>query len=207
MRVHVSIKTRFKRRIALVLAFALAVQSVSCGTLIHPGRCGQPNSGVLDPEVVILDGLGVLVFVVPGVVAFVVDFADGAIYLPAPRGNPYFPPPGAYPPPPGAYAPPPGAYPPPPGGPPPAGYGPPPAAYGPPPAAAASDATVRGCSRELRRINADQSSLTKDRIAAIVSAYTGRRVQLDTPDVRVIRANNLEDASATLHNVESPPAP
>ncbi|HEX4071554.1 MAG TPA: hypothetical protein VHX68_10300, partial [Planctomycetaceae bacterium] len=96
-----------------MLAFSLAVQSVSCGTLIHPDRCGQPNSGILDPSIVILDGLGVLVFIVPGVVAFVVDFADGAIYLPGPRVNPYFPPPGAYPAPPGAYPPPPGGMPPP----------------------------------------------------------------------------------------------
>ena len=190
MRLHASIKTQMKRRIALVLAFALAVQSVSCGTLIHPDRCGQPNSGILDPSIVILDGLGVLVFVIPGVVAFVVDFVDGAIYLPGPRVNPYFPPPGAYPPPPGAYPPPPGSL--------------PPAAYAPPAAPGPGDPTIRGCSRELTRINTDHSKLTKERIAEIVSAYTGHHVQLDTPEVRVIRANNLQDASATLRNVEGP---
>jgi hypothetical protein len=132
----------------------------------------------------------VLLFVVPGVVAFVVDFADGSVYLPGPRVNPYFPPPGAYPAPPGAYPPPPGSL--------------PPAAYVPPAAPGPGDPTIRGCSRELTRINTDHSKLTKDRIAEIVSAYTGHHVQLDTPEVRVIRANNLEDASATLRNVEGP---
>jgi hypothetical protein len=33
----------------------------------------------------VLDGVGVLVFVVPGLVAFGVDFATGAIYLPSGR--------------------------------------------------------------------------------------------------------------------------
>ena len=190
MRFLAANKMRFKQRIALVLAFALAVQSVSCGTLIHPDRCNQPNSGVLDPSIVILDGLGVLLFVVPGVVAFVVDFADGAVYLPGPRVNPYFaPPPGAYPAPPGAYPPPPGGA---------------PAAYAPPAAPGPGDPTFRGCSRELTRINTKDPKLTKARIAEIISAYTGHHVQLDTPDVRVIRANNLEDASARLRNVDRP---
>ena len=32
-----------------------------------------------------LDGIGVLLFVIPGLVAFIVDFATGAIYLPGGR--------------------------------------------------------------------------------------------------------------------------
>jgi hypothetical protein len=54
----------------------------SCGTLLHPERVGQPAMGRIDPAVAILDGLGLLLFVVPGIVAFIVDFATGAIYLP-----------------------------------------------------------------------------------------------------------------------------
>lgn len=54
----------------------------SCGTLIHPERVGQPRTGRLDTSVVVLDGLGLLLFFVPGVIAFIVDFGSGAIYLP-----------------------------------------------------------------------------------------------------------------------------
>ncbi len=54
----------------------------SCGTIIHPERVGQPHRGRLDVSIVLLDGLGLLCFFIPGVVAFVVDFATGAIYLP-----------------------------------------------------------------------------------------------------------------------------
>lgn len=51
----------------------------SCGTLIYPERRGR-TSGRIDPAVVIMDGLLCLLFIVPGVVAFGVDFATGAIY-------------------------------------------------------------------------------------------------------------------------------
>jgi hypothetical protein len=60
------------------LAFLLA----SCGTILYPERRGQP-AGRLDVGVVVLDGLGLLLFLVPGVIAFAVDFATGAIYLPS----------------------------------------------------------------------------------------------------------------------------
>lgn len=54
----------------------------SCGTIIHPERVGQPRTGKLDLSIVLLDGLGLFFFFIPGVVAFVVDFATGAIFLP-----------------------------------------------------------------------------------------------------------------------------
>src|SRR5262249_27059794 len=53
----------------------------SCGTILYPERRGQP-AGRLDVGVVVLDGIGLLLFLVPGVIAFAVDFATGAIYLP-----------------------------------------------------------------------------------------------------------------------------
>src|SRR5580704_16517756 len=99
---------RTKRPLALILVAAFSLHAASCGTIIHPERWGQARTGPLDPSIVVLDGLGVLLFVIPGVVAFVVDFSSGAIYLPGPSA--YYPaPPGGYPPPP-SY-PPPGAYP------------------------------------------------------------------------------------------------
>jgi hypothetical protein len=59
----------------------MAVFLTSCGTILYPERRGQP-CGRLDVGVVALDGVGLLAFLVPGVIAFVVDFATGAIYLP-----------------------------------------------------------------------------------------------------------------------------
>ncbi len=68
-------------RIAGRLAAGGAVFLASCGTLLYPERHGQPP-GRLDVGVVVLDGIGLLVFLVPGLIAFAVDFATGAIYLP-----------------------------------------------------------------------------------------------------------------------------
>jgi len=59
----------------------------SCGTIIHPERVGQPRTGRLDLSIVLLDGLGLFFFFIPGVVAFVVDFATGAIFLPPGYGD------------------------------------------------------------------------------------------------------------------------
>lgn len=50
--------------------------------MFHPERRGQPHSHHLDWQIVALDGLCLLLFFVPGVIAFAVDFATGAIYLP-----------------------------------------------------------------------------------------------------------------------------
>ena len=64
------------------LAIALfAVPLAGCGTIFWPERRGQP-AGPLDPKVVILDALGLLLFFIPGVIAFAVDFNNGTIYLP-----------------------------------------------------------------------------------------------------------------------------
>src|SRR6185437_15572705 len=53
-----------------------------CGTLFHGERQGQPHSHQIDWGIAALDGLGLLLFFVPGVVAFAVDFYTGTIYLP-----------------------------------------------------------------------------------------------------------------------------
>jgi hypothetical protein len=72
---------RRQARIAGTLTTGLAFFLASCGTILYPERRGQP-AGRLDVGVVALDGLGLLLFLVPGVIAFAVDFATGAIYLP-----------------------------------------------------------------------------------------------------------------------------
>ncbi|MCI0335064.1 MAG: hypothetical protein L0228_17790 [Planctomycetes bacterium] len=53
-----------------------------CGTILYPERRNQPPGGNLDWGIVALDGVGLLLFFIPGVIAFAVDFTTGAIYLP-----------------------------------------------------------------------------------------------------------------------------
>jgi hypothetical protein len=60
---------------------AAGLGAAGCGTIMHPERRGQP-AGPIDWKVVALDGIGLFLFFVPGVIAFAVDFATGAIYLP-----------------------------------------------------------------------------------------------------------------------------
>jgi len=67
--------------ISTVVLIAVILQAFGCGTLIYPERRGQ-TKGDLDPAVVILDGIGILFFIVPVVVAFARDYTTGAIYLP-----------------------------------------------------------------------------------------------------------------------------
>jgi hypothetical protein len=55
-----------------------------CGMIMHPERRNQPPGGGIDWSVFALDTLGLLIFFLPGVIAFAVDFTTGAIYLPAP---------------------------------------------------------------------------------------------------------------------------
>lgn len=78
MEAHVS------RRQFMELSTATVVASVAgCGTILHPERRYQPSSNNLDWGIVALDTLGLLLFFIPGVIAFAVDFTTGAIYLPA----------------------------------------------------------------------------------------------------------------------------
>ena len=58
----------------------MALFSTSCGTLLYPERRGQPR-GVIDPGVLLLDAVGLIFFVVPGLVAFAVDFTASPIYF------------------------------------------------------------------------------------------------------------------------------
>ncbi len=64
-----------------LLSAALVTQLSACGTIFYPERRGQ-LTGEIDPGVAILNGIGLLFYLVPGLVAFGVDFATGAIYLP-----------------------------------------------------------------------------------------------------------------------------
>jgi hypothetical protein len=65
----------------MALCVVLVFQIAACGTLIHPERRGQ-TGGRIDPAIAILDGVGLLLFIIPGLVAYAIDFSTGAIYLP-----------------------------------------------------------------------------------------------------------------------------
>lgn len=54
-----------------------------CGSILYPERIGQPRGGPIDWKVVALDGVGLMLFFVPGIVAFAVDFYNGTIFLPS----------------------------------------------------------------------------------------------------------------------------
>ena len=69
------------RGTSLFIAVAVLFCTTSCGTIMHPERRGQ-SAGRIDVGVALLDGIGLLFFFVPGVIAFAVDFSTGAIYLP-----------------------------------------------------------------------------------------------------------------------------
>lgn len=69
------------RVIGGVLAVSLLTQLSACGTLFFPDRRGQIE-GRIDPLVAALDAVGILFYVIPGLIAFGIDFATGAIYLP-----------------------------------------------------------------------------------------------------------------------------
>jgi len=74
----------------IFICAVLMVQLMGCGTILYPERKGQ-NSGKIDTGVAVLDGIGLLLFVIPGIIAFVVDFYNGTIYLPGTsRGGPLF---------------------------------------------------------------------------------------------------------------------
>lgn len=70
--------------IIMGISFGLVAQLTACGTILHPERKGQ-RSGSIDPKIAIFDAIGLLFFLIPGVIAFAVDFSNGTIYLPGGR--------------------------------------------------------------------------------------------------------------------------
>lgn len=69
------------RVIASLLAATLLSQLAACGTLFYPDRRGQID-GKIDPAVAAMNAIGILFYVIPGLIAFAIDFTTGAIYLP-----------------------------------------------------------------------------------------------------------------------------
>jgi hypothetical protein len=66
----------------LLICAAFTMQLIGCGTLMYPERRGQ-RGGSIDAGVAVLDGIGLLFGIIPGVIAYAVDFSNGTIYLPS----------------------------------------------------------------------------------------------------------------------------
>jgi hypothetical protein len=71
----------FKKLLTIIIFISLLVQISACGYILYPERRGQ-TGGRIDVGVAVLDGIGLLFFLVPGIIAFAVDFSSGCIYLP-----------------------------------------------------------------------------------------------------------------------------
>jgi len=71
----------FTNTLRVFICGVFTMQLMGCGTLMYPERRGQ-KGGSIDAGVAILDGIGLLFGILPGVIAFAVDFSNGTIYLP-----------------------------------------------------------------------------------------------------------------------------
>jgi hypothetical protein len=162
-------------------ACGAAVSMSGCGTIFHSERNFQPHSNQLDWKIVALDGLGLLLFFIPGVVAFVVDFYTGAIYLPCeycqPPAGPYYlyPAPAAAPP---VAAPPPGAV-----------YAP--MAGAPSPLTYAVEQGPAPRLVTLKRVMLAEEDRDPRGIERVVSRHIGKPVSLDDEQARLSRLENL----------------
>ena len=61
-----------KALLKTIVAGLLVLQLSGCGTLLYPERRGT-ESGKLDADIVLLDAVGLLFFIIPGVIAFAID--------------------------------------------------------------------------------------------------------------------------------------
>lgn len=75
------LKKEIRTAFHVFIVIVLVTQLFGCGYLLYPERRGQ-KGGTIDPGVAVLDACGLLFFIIPGLIAFAVDFSSGAIYLP-----------------------------------------------------------------------------------------------------------------------------
>ena len=73
------------RGVRVLVVGVLIFQLLACGYFMYPERRGQKHVGRIDPAIAVLDALGLLLFIIPGVIAFAVDITNGTLYFPASR--------------------------------------------------------------------------------------------------------------------------
>lgn len=141
-----------------------------CGTLLKNERVGQPHSNQLDWRIAALNGLGLLLFFVPGVIAFAVDFWTGAIYLPLEEHYPGY---GA------------------------GGGEPHPAPMSDMPMQESLQLAPPG-GLGLKRVVIPRNELQQSRIQQVVAEHVGRQVRLDDHKMRVHELARIEDFGTAL---------
>ncbi len=70
-----------KKFFAVFLALAIFAVS-ACGTLLKPNQVGKRHSSKIDTKIAVLNAVGLLFGIIPGVVAFAVDYYNGTLFLP-----------------------------------------------------------------------------------------------------------------------------
>lgn len=68
------------KKFLLIVITTLFFFTNSCGTILKPERINKKHSDNLDTPIVILDAIGLLFFVIPGVVSFMIDYSNGTLY-------------------------------------------------------------------------------------------------------------------------------
>ena len=64
-----------------VVPLVVTLSLYGCGTILKPEQVNKPHSDQLDYRIVLLDGVGLIFFIIPGLVAYAVDYANGTLYL------------------------------------------------------------------------------------------------------------------------------
>ena len=75
-------KRQFAKIFYITISILLIIQLSGCGYILYPERRGQKTTGRIDPAIATLDALGLLLFIIPGVIAFAVDITNGTLYFP-----------------------------------------------------------------------------------------------------------------------------
>ncbi|HNZ66078.1 MAG TPA: hypothetical protein PKM32_01765 [Planctomycetota bacterium] len=70
-----------KQAICITLCITMFFVTINCGTFWYPERKGQ-RGGSIDGKVVFMDVLMCFLFIIPGVIAFIIDIDNGCIYKP-----------------------------------------------------------------------------------------------------------------------------
>lgn len=169
--------------IGLMFGWGAVCSMTGCGTFLHSERCHVPHSNQIDWKIAALDGLGLLLFFVPGVVAFIVDFSTGAIYLPLETYYPVYG--GVQPPPPSDVK-----------------QEPTPLAPAPANATSATPQQPRTWQElGLTRVMIPREELKPQRIEEVVTQHTGQTVSLSDSQARLSTLTSIDhfDEQANHH--------
>ncbi|MDK2921454.1 MAG: hypothetical protein PWR24_1011 [Desulfonauticus sp.] len=134
---------KIKNFLILGVSAIFLFQTMSCGYFIYPERRGQ-TGGKIDTSIAILDAIGLLFFLIPGLIAFAVDFSSGTIYLPNTNKN--------------------------------------------------TKKSALDNSYPLLSYETHDQNLSKEEIEEVVFKLTGKKIDLDAPEVKISKLKNLNQA-------------